>query len=94
MTPDVARALGTVVAAAERALAQQWRCDVGLLPLNPSEAVRPHSTVVRCLVRAESAEAPVTVIVKALRDYDVLHTSPEDPAGRLLNEWAALRFLS
>jgi hypothetical protein len=90
----VAPALGGVVAAAERALAQQWRCDVGLLPLNPGAAVRPHSTVVRCLVRTESADAPVTVIVKALRDYDVLHVSPEAPAGRFLNEWAALRLLS
>lgn len=92
--PDATAALAPVIAAAEKALSEAWQCDVGLLPLNPAEAVRPHSTVARCLVRADFPEAPVTLIVKSARDYDPHDVSPQSPAGRLLNEWAALRFLS
>jgi hypothetical protein len=94
VSTDQAVILGPVIAAAERALTNAWGGSVGLLPLNAPEAVRPHSTVARCLVRADYADAPVTVIVKSARDYDPADLSPHAPAGRLLNEWAALRFLS
>src|SRR5918995_682260 len=94
MAADPAERLAPVVAASERALSDAWGGRVELLPLNPAEAERPNSTVARCLVHADHAEAPATVIVKSPRNYNASEVAPHTPAGRLFNEWAALRFLS
>jgi Ser/Thr protein kinase RdoA (MazF antagonist) len=86
--------LAHTITAAERALTVAWGTTADLLPLDPVEAVRTRSVVARCLVRTQYVDAPPTVIVKTFRGYDVNDRTPESAAGRLLNEWAALEFLS
>jgi len=90
--------LPRVVADAEAALTRAWGVAAELLPLDPAQAVRPRSTVARCLLRADRADAPVSVIVKSTRgahsDYNAEDGGPHSAAGRLLTDWAGCQFLA
>jgi hypothetical protein len=61
-------------------------------------APEDRSAVLRCRVEGGDSSTPATVIVKAARGqggtwYDPADRDPDGPRGRLLNEWAGLRFL-
>src|SRR5215207_6050649 len=76
--------LQLVVAAAEQALRTAWSAGADLLPLNVRAAVRPRSTVVRCLLRSDAPDPPLTVVVKSTRGamkagYDPSDTTPQSP---------------